>query len=204
MGRLLLALLVGLVGALIVHIGVIFAMPRVAEDSAWARLTGIMEPFVPTVLSAGGSVAPAAGSAVVASPFGFMDPAFVTTACRFSLALGPVRLVAEPTTAFWSASINARSGDNLYSINERLALDGRFDLVVGTQEQFETARLEGLVGEGDPSIPVVVSASELYLTLRGLVDQESKQPFVDRFIRSLTCEAIELGTAAEATVPEAR
>ncbi len=39
MGRLLLALLVGLVGAAIVHIAVIFAIPTQAMNDSWSRLS---------------------------------------------------------------------------------------------------------------------------------------------------------------------
>lgn len=191
MGRLLLALLVGLVGALIVHIGVIFAMPRVAEDNAWARLTRIMPDFRPTLVAGPGGLESAAGSD---SPqFGFTDPAFLTAACRFAVSDGPVRLSAQDGTGFWSASINARSGDNVYSINERLAPRSRLDLVVGTREQLDAARLEGLLGEED-SIPVEVTASEFYLTVRALVEAESERPLADRFARSLACERIDLST----------
>lgn len=202
MGRLFLALLVGIVGALIVHIGVIFSMPRVAEDNAWARLVNVMPPFRPTIVATGGSnaLSPANAGASVAEllpapRFGFMDPAFVTAACRFSVSEGPVLLGAQASSAgFWSASINARSGDNVYSINERLAPQGQLDLVVGTQAQLDAARLEGLLDE-DGAIPVAVTANEFYLTLRALVESESRRPEVDSLVRSLSCEELVLEPA---------
>ncbi len=200
MGRLLLALLVGIVGALIVHIGVIFAMPRLSEDNAWARLTAIMPSFQPTLVAGDGpSLRVEPG---VAERFGFMDPAFVTAACRFSVGQAPVRLSAERADAFWSASIVARSGDNLYSINERLAPEARLDLLVGTADQLDEARLAGLLGEED-SIPVVVGQSELYLTFRALVEAESLRPSVEGLVNSLACAPLPLPTDAAAAEPDA-
>ena len=61
MGKLILALLVGLVGAAVVHIGVILAMPRIAEDSAWSRLSARSALFETEVLAAG------------SGPFTFVD-----------------------------------------------------------------------------------------------------------------------------------
>ncbi|WP_185983137.1 DUF1254 domain-containing protein [Aureimonas mangrovi] len=192
MGRLLLALLVGLVGALIVHIGVIFAMPQVTENNAWARLSQAMPPFRATVVYAGGlSEAPLTPGG---ERFAFMDPAFIAAACRFTIADGPVRLNAEAPRTFWSASIYSRAGDNLYSINERVALDGAFDLVVGTQAQFEQARIEGESGYED-AIPVVVTSNELYLTLRTLVESESRRPFAEAFARSVRCAPLDASAA---------
>ena len=121
--------------------------------------------------------------------FAFIDPAFVTAACRFSLAEGPMRMVAAGRIDFWSASIYSRSGDNLYSINDRSAVDGQFDLLVATPEQLTEA------GTGDEreeaSIPVGVDIGEGYLTLRILVDEESKRAEVDAFVRSVSCAPAE-------------
>lgn len=193
MGRLLLALLVGLVGALIVHIGVIFSMPRVAEDNAWARLTRIMPGLRPTLLAgSSGTAAPSGDPAQPMPQFGFTDPAFLMAACRFAVSDDPVRLVADEAGAgFWSASVHARSGEDVYSINERLAPRARLDLVVGTRDQLDAARLEGLMGEED-SIPVEVASGDFYVTLRALVESESERPLADRFVRSLSCDRIEL------------
>ncbi|MFD2237032.1 DUF1254 domain-containing protein [Aureimonas populi] len=192
MGKVLLALLVGLVGAAIVHIAVILAMPRVAEDNAWARLSRVTSPFQAAVIWEGGGL-PAAGP--MRARFAFMDPAFITSACRFPLADGPVHLEAGEAAGFWSASLYARSGDNLYSINERLAPDGQLDLVVGTAAQLEDARAEGLLGD-DGAIPIGVEASELYLTLRVLAPTASERPFAERFARSLSCIPVEPAAAA--------
>ena len=192
MGRLLLSVAIGLVGAAIVHIAVIFAMPELAQHNAWGRFSGLGNPYdlvkVDPLRSAGPQT-----DGVLPRPdhqaFAFVDPAFVTASCRFSLANGPVRISAgaSPTT-FWSTSIYDRQGDNLYSINERSAIDGVVNLLVGTRNQIIDAMADPSADSDDTSIPVEVNMSEGYMTIRVLVDEESKRPLVEDFVSSLSCE----------------
>ncbi|MBB3949318.1 DUF1254 domain-containing protein [Aureimonas jatrophae] len=183
MGKLLLAVLIGLVGAAIVHIAVIFAIPGLAQNDSWNRLSRLGPLFatvqIATVPAQGADPAPGAD-------FVFVDPAFIDVACRFDLSAAPVRVQASERTGFWSASIYARNGDNLYSISERVALEGRLDLLVGTREQLDLARVEG-TEDDDTAIPVEFPAAEGYVTVRALVRAESERPFVDRFARSVAC-----------------
>lgn len=198
MVRLLLAILVGLVGAAVVHIAVVFAIPKLAENNAWGRLSRIAGMYEIVRIDSRQSPLPdapppAEGPGV--HDFAFVDPAFVTAACRFSLADGPVRLSASERTDFWSASIYSRQGDNIYSINDRSAVDSQFDLMVGTADQLVEARANSAERD-ETSIPVEVAIIEGYLTLRTLIDEESKRPGVDAFVRSVTCEPADIPSAA--------
>ncbi|MBC8129057.1 MAG: hypothetical protein H7Y08_01900 [Rhizobiaceae bacterium] len=193
MGRLILALAVGLLGAAVVHIAVIFAIPALAGNNAWARLGRLGDMNAVVRLDALRSEAtdgtePASDR--LRTDFAFVDPGFVTAGCRFSLAEGPVRLAAGQRTEFWSASIYSRRGDNLYSINDRSAVEGQFDLLVGTADQLVEARANS-ADRDETAIPVTIASVEAYLTLRALVDEESKRPGVDAFVSSVTCEPVE-------------
>lgn len=175
-----------------VHIAVIFTVPSVADNNAWSRLSrlGALGEVVRIESLRGaapGDAALAEGSRT--EDFAFVDPAFITAGCRFSLEEGPVRLVAGGRTEFWSASIYSRQGDNLYSINDRSAVGGRFDLLVGTAEQLVEAKAD-IAGRDETAIPVEVPLREGYLTLRALVGAESARPGVDAFIRSVTCKGL--------------
>lgn len=185
MGKLFLAVLVGLVGAAIIHIAIIFSIPMQAENDAWARLARFGDLFsvvrVADLPSASGPPPQPAATA-----FAFIDPAFIDVACRFSLESGPARLTAEERTGFWTASVYARNGDNLFSINERVALEGALDLLIGTREQLDLARVEGSELP-DETVSVELPTDEGYVMVRSLVDSESERPFVDRFVRSITC-----------------
>ncbi|WP_061934074.1 DUF1254 domain-containing protein [Aureimonas sp. AU22] len=183
MGKLVLALLIGLVGAAIVHIGIIFSIPLQAENDAWGRLSRLGDLFAVVRIEGRPS---AAGNQPGAPGFAFIDPAFIDAACRFSLENGPARVTADERTGFWTASVYARNGDNLYSISERVALEGALDLLVGTREQLDLARVEGSELP-DQTISVEMPSEEGYVMVRSLVDSESERPFVDRFVRSIGC-----------------
>lgn len=195
MGKLLLAILIGLVGAGIVHIAIVLSVPSQANNDAWSRLSRL-GPLFQTVRIGFEEPAPQGHSASPAG-FVFVDPAFIDVACRFSVADGPVRLFSDEKTRFWTASIYARNGDNLYSISERVALEGWLDLLVGTADQLDLARIEGSSNE-IPTVPVAIAGPEGYLTVRALVAAESARPFVDRFTRSVTCRP---ATPEEAGTP---
>ncbi|BDA83677.1 DUF1254 domain-containing protein [Aureimonas sp. SA4125] len=203
MGKLILAVVIGLVGAAIVHIVVIFAIPLLAGNNAWGRLGRIAG--METVVRIDSQRQAGSGSGLRddgpgAHDFAFIDPAFVTAACRFSLEDGPVRVTAPAATEFWSASIYSRQGDNLYSINDRSAVKGRFDLLLGTPEQLVDAEANS-VSQDETAIPVGLDLAEGYLTLRVLVGDETQRPGVDAFVRSLRCQKLE--PAGLAVIPEA-
>ncbi|MBP0617913.1 DUF1254 domain-containing protein [Jiella mangrovi] len=188
MGKLLLAVMVGLVGAGLVHIAVIFSMPDVASRNGWSRLAELGETDRLVRVEALESPAePGESGGSTNGEFAFVDPAFITAGCRFSLVDGPVRIHAlQNDPAFWSASIYDRRGDNLYSINDRSAVDNAFDLMVGTPEQLvDKAAVQDAP---EAQIPVEVEMSEGYMTIRVLVDEESKRPSVDAFVSSIGCD----------------
>ena len=198
MGRVLLSLVIGLVGAAIVHIAVIFAIPILADNNAWGRLARIADMGAVVRID---SQPQATGEAQLRQDglgphdFAFVDPAFVTVACRFSLADGPVRTTAPEATDFWSASIYSRQGDNLYSINDRSSVKGRFDLLLGTPEQLVDAEANS-VSQEETAIPVGLDITEGYLTLRVLVDDQTQRPGVDAFVQSLRCQDVDADLAA--------
>lgn len=194
MGKLLLAVAIGLVGAVIVHIAVIFAMPQLAGNNAWSRVSALGKIYdvvrVEPLRSAGPDViAPRIGSN--RHDFAFVDPAFVTASCRFSLADGPVRIVSTyDQNTFWSASIYDKRGENLYSINDRSAVDGVFNLLLGTREQILEVNSDLGTDSDETAIPVEVDLTQGYMTIRVLVDEESKRPFAQEFVDSLRCEPL--------------
>jgi len=80
------------------------------------------------------------------------------------------------------------SGDNIYSINQRAALDDTLDIMLGTQEQFDQLRLAGTFDE-NASIFVPFDAVEGYVVLRGVVEAPSLADAASRFVGTLQCRA---------------
>jgi uncharacterized membrane protein len=189
--KVVVTLLVGLVGAAIVHISVVFAMPYLASNNSWGRLGQLGPKFAvvrvdPQRTGGGGSDL---------REFAFVDPAFVTASCRFDLANGPVRLASDGAASFWSASIYTKRGDNVYSINDRSSVGGRFDLLVGSAEQLVDTKATS-PDPNETMIPVEFGEAEGYMTIRALVDDESVRPEADAFLRGLTCSTADGAASA--------
>jgi uncharacterized membrane protein len=125
------ALLIGIVGAGIVHIAVLLLLPQFSERDAWSSLAEAAD-FYKAVRIDGGD----GGTAVVRS----VDPLFHAAACRFDLDEGPVHLSAPGNVPFWSVSIYNRAGQNIYSFNDRATERGALDFVILTNAQMIEVR----------------------------------------------------------------
>ncbi|EAU40209.1 hypothetical protein FP2506_11652 [Fulvimarina pelagi HTCC2506] len=202
MGRFILAILIGLVGAGLVHIAVVFMIPRVSDNSAWSRLSSLGEYFQVVRIAPLRDSSSSASEPPSETPrerFAFADPAFIVASCRFELGDGPVEITANGTIDnFWSASIYDSQGGNIYSINDRAAIDGIVNLVVGTPQQIEEVRATTLL-EDSPALPVIVDVLRGYVTVRVLIDEESKRAAADSFLRSVTCLPIDIRPTAAAS-----
>ena len=177
MRRLAHAILLGLVGAAIVHIAVLMMVPEFSERDAWSRLAMASDLYRMTPL-----VPEPGGAPVVKS----VDPLFRAAACRFDLGDGPVQVTAPAGVPFWSVSVYDRGGHNLYSFNDRSAADGVLDAVVLTPAQMIEMRKElpqGLEG----SVFVEVDIGEGIAVIRGFGPDESWGPAADRFFGDSAC-----------------
>ena len=114
------AVLVGLVGAGIIHIAVLLLIPQFSDRDAWSRLAMAADFYRPVRIDPEG-MAPMASSS---------DPLFYASACRFDLAEGIVHVVGPGKAPFWSVSVYDRGGQNIYSFNDRTPPDGSLDFVV--------------------------------------------------------------------------
>jgi uncharacterized membrane protein len=177
MTRFLYAILLGLVGAGIVHITVLFLLPTLTERDAWSRLAAAADLY---------DVTPADGSDRSAPAVEAPDPLFRAVACRFDLEDGPVRLKAEGSVPFWSASVYDRSGQNVYNFNDRTATDGALDFVVVTSAQMIEMRKE-LPADLDSSIFVEADVDEGMVVVRSFVPDDSWQSIISTYLRSIAC-----------------
>jgi uncharacterized membrane protein len=174
-GALAYALLVGLVGAGIVHIVILLLVPQLAERNAWARFAVISSPNRTVLVE--GEVRQALNAA---------DPAFQAAACRFDLSSGPVQVTAQGKVPFWSASVYDRGGRNLYSLNDRSGGGGALDLVMLTPEQMTAVR-QGLPEAFTRSVFVEVPDGEGMLVVRAFASDSSFEPAAADFLRRMRC-----------------
>lgn len=182
MRSLLYALLVGFVGAGIVHILVLMMVPELSERDAWSRLSMASDLYRMTPLEP-----ETGGQPVVKS----VDPLFLAVACRFDLGEGMVQVKAPGKVPFWSASIYDRNGHNIYSFNDHSATNATLDAVALTPAQMLEVRRQ-LPDDLDGSVFVETPIGEGIVVLRAFVPDESWRPEVSQFLRQSTCELKEL------------
>ena len=178
MRSLLHALILGLLGAGIVHIVVLFLVPEFSERDAWSRLAMASDLYKMTRLDA-----EAGGAPVVKS----VDPLFYAAACRFDLADGLVRIRAPGDVPFWSASVYDRNGHNIYSFNDHNANGEKLDAVVLTPAQMIDVRRD-LPEDLQGAIFVEAPIEEGIFVVRAFVPDESWKPIVSRFLEQSACE----------------
>jgi uncharacterized membrane protein len=178
MRRVLHAILLGLLGAGIVHIVVLLLVPEFSERDAWSRLAMASDLYKMTRLDA-----EAGGAPVVKS----VDPLFYAAACRFDLAEGMVRVKAPGNVPFWSVSVYDRNGHNVYSFNDHSATGSVLDAVVLTPAQMIEVRKE-LPEDLQGAIFVEAPIEEGIFVIRTFVPDESRKPIVSRFLEQSSCE----------------
>jgi uncharacterized membrane protein len=124
--RLLFTIIAGVLLGGVVHLVSVLALPRIASQDAYSRLT-------PTTKEKAVTQLPLADPAN--SPLPFMDPAFAMAICRYDLSGGPIKLTVPVSQAYTSVSFYTRNEVAYYAINDRSA--GRkvieLDLMTETQ-----------------------------------------------------------------------
>ncbi len=167
MRRLLHVVLLGLLGAGIVHIVVLMLVPEFSERDAWSRLAMASDLYKMTRLDA-----EAGGAPVVKS----VDPLFYAAACRFDLTDGLVRIKAAGRVPFWSVSVYDRNANS-----------GTLDAVVLTPAQMIEVRKD-LPEDLQGAIFVEAPIDEGIFVIRAFVPDESWKPIVSRFLSQSSCE----------------
>ncbi|KXF78288.1 hypothetical protein ATN84_00330 [Paramesorhizobium deserti] len=178
MGRLFHALLVGLIGAGIVHVAALLLVPVYSDRNAWSRISGYGAPYRFHLLETEKDGRGGAG-----------DPLFQEAACRFDLTDGPARITTGGNVPFWSVSIYNRSAENLYSFNDRTSTDGRLDLVIANPVQMINLKKD-LPEAAAQSILVEQDIDEGIVVIRGFTPDQSWQPSVRDFLSDAGCASL--------------
>lgn len=177
--RLLYALLLGLLGAAIIHIVILLLLPLITDADAWSRLAAEGETFEMVSLSTDAAPAP-----VVT----MTDPFIRASACRFDLSEGATHVTARADVPFWSVSIYDRRGHNVYSFNDRTATAKALDLAIVSPTQMLELR-KSLPDEFAKSLFVEFAQPAGIVVIRAFVPDETFEPAVERFFSSASCRA---------------
>jgi uncharacterized membrane protein len=110
--RLLFTIIAGVLLGGIVHLVSVLALPRIATQDAYSRLTPMTKLNAVTALPLADP-----GNA----PMPFMDPAFAVAICRYDLSGGSIKLTVPVSQAYTSVSFYTRNEVAYYAINDRSA-----------------------------------------------------------------------------------
>lgn len=179
MPRFLHAVALGIVGAGIVHIAILFLLPQMSPRDAWSRLTETADLY---------TVAPYSVASPIGGQTGGLDPFFKVVACRFDLNDGIAHIFRDRKVPFWSASVYDRSGQNLYSLNDRTAKDGVLDIVVLTPAQMVDMR-KSPVEELEDAVLVEAPITEGMIVIRSFLPDDSWNSDITDFLSSVECTA---------------
>jgi uncharacterized membrane protein len=124
--RILFTIIAGVLLGGVVHLVSVLALPRIASQDAYSRLTPLTKVNAVTAL-------PAADPGNTLMPY--LDPAFATAVCRYDLSGGPIKLAVPVSQAYTSVSFYTRSDVAYYAINDRSAGRKVIELDLMTEAQ---------------------------------------------------------------------
>ncbi|MBR0694699.1 DUF1254 domain-containing protein [Bradyrhizobium lablabi] len=124
--RIVLTILAGVLLGGVVHLVSVLALPRIASQDAYSRLTPMTKLNEVTQL-------PLADPNNSLMPL--MDPAFAVAICRYDLSGGPIKLTVPVSQAYTSVSFYTRNEVAYYAINDRSAGKKVIELDLMTEAQ---------------------------------------------------------------------
>ena len=138
--RIAFTLAAGVLLGLIVHLVSVLALPKIASEDAYSRLTPLTRLNAVTPL-------PAADPTNTLMPY--LDPAFAVAICRYDLSTGPLKLKVPVSQAYTSVSFYTRNELAYYAINDRSAGKKVIELDLMTEAQHEALPEEEDVTSAD-------------------------------------------------------
>jgi uncharacterized membrane protein len=175
--RLLFTIIAGVLLGGVVHLVSVLALPRIASQDAYSRLT-------PTTKLNAVTQLPLADPAN--SPMPFMDPAFAMAICRYDLSGGPIKLKVPVSQAYTSVSFYTRNEVAYYAINDRSAGRKVIELDLMTEAQHNELPEDEEVTAADRLIIDSPTATGLIL-LKALAPEPGLMPQAQATLAASSC-----------------
>lgn len=175
--RLLFTIIAGVLLGGVVHLVSVLALPRIASQNAYSRLT-------PTTKLNAVTQLPLADPAN--SPMPFMDPAFAMAICRYDLSGGPIKLRVPVSQAYTSVSFYTRNEVAYYAINDRSAGRKVIELDLMTEAQHNELPEDEEVTAADRLIIDSPTATGLIL-LKALAPEPGLMPQAQATLAASSC-----------------
>lgn len=172
----LLAIAIGLVGAALVHIVVILALPSWTGKDAWTRVEalGAQNRFFTLANE------PNATGLYNENPY------LRSAVCRFDLANGPVRVRAFGDVAMWSVAAFDTASNETYSMNDRSSIGADVDIAFVTPAQMLQLR-RAMPRSLERTVLVELGQTVGYVALRAIAPSPSHEPAVRAFLAGAGC-----------------
>lgn len=178
--RLFYALVLGLVGAGIVHVVILFMLPAYSVRDVWTRLSTTAQAYETVVLS------PTVAEGRVPTS---RNPFLRAAACRFDLSEGLLHIRATGRVPFWSMAIYDDHGLNVFSISDRAAAGEDLDVVVASPTQMLALRRE-VPAAFAQSVFVESQVEQGVALVRLFVPDETWSGVADAFLENIRCEPL--------------
>jgi uncharacterized membrane protein len=175
--RLAFTIIAGIVLGLVVHLVSVLALPRIATQDAYSRLT-------PMTKVNGVTQLPLADPQT--SPMPFMDPAFALAICRYDLSGGPIKLTVPVSQAYTSVSFYTRNEIAYYAINDRSAGRKVIELDLMTEAQHSELPEDEEVTAADRLIIDSPTTTGLIL-MKALAPEPGLMPQAQATLQAATC-----------------
>jgi uncharacterized membrane protein len=175
--RLIFTILVGVLLGGVVHLVSVLALPRIATQDAYSRLTPI------TALNAVSQL-PLADPGNSLMPY--MDPAFAIAICRYDLSEGPLKLTVPVSQAYTSVSFYTRNDLAYYAINDRSAGKKVIELDLMTEAQHDELPEDEEVTAADRLIIDSPTSTGL-IVLKALAAEPGLMPQAQASLNAASC-----------------
>jgi uncharacterized membrane protein len=192
--RLLFAIIGGVLLGGVVHLVSVLALPRIATQDAYSRLTPLTKLNAVTAL-------PLANPNN--APMPFMDPAFAIAVCRYDLSGGPIKLAVPVSQAYTSVSFYTRSDVAYYAINDRSAGRRVIELDLMTEAQHAELPEDEDVTAADRLIIDSPTATGL-IVLKALAPEPGLMVQAQATLAASSCKVQTEPTVKQAERPQAK
>jgi uncharacterized membrane protein len=192
--RLLFTITAGVLLGLVVHLVSVLALPRIATQDAYSRLTPM------TRLNAVSQLPPAdPGNTLMP----FLDPAFAVAVCRYDLATGPIKLTVPVSQAYTSVSFYTRNEVAYYAINDRSAGKKVIELDLMTETQHNDLPEDEEITAADRLIIDSPTATGL-IVLKAMAPEPGLMPQAQTSLAAARCGEQTDQPAKQAEAPRAK
>lgn len=179
----LLAAFLWLLGVLaiagITHIIAVFALPEIAANDTFTRISELAKPGQLTILPA-----PRPDKQVML----FADPAMVQSVCPFDLRQGGLRLHADVEGGrLLTFSFRTAAGQVFYSMTDLAAQQGKIDVVVLTAAQLEIVEAGDDEDDPSPDLRLVAPEPRGFVFVSALAAYQSERADAEGRVKPVVC-----------------